>query len=143
MAPSRNSGLVSLIANVPLPRNLTFIHYIRHLLTHFVDMSYINSSCSVQEFKEELENKQRMRMRIKSRLCHRTNLHSLSAPLAICMLSIAFLYSYHDDVSVMLCYQVTKKVGDRKSSQGYRQAVQTVSSLTKNLYFFPGYAVRR
>jgi len=43
----------------------------------------------------------------------------------------------------MLCYQVNDKVSRRRTKDGILQAIQTVQSLRKSLYFFPGYAVNR
>ena len=48
VAPLHNS----LTASVLLPQCTRVIHYIQHLLTHVVDMPYINNSWSLKEFKE-------------------------------------------------------------------------------------------
>ena len=68
VAPLCNSGLVPSIASVPLPRYAAFIHYIQHLLTHAVDMPYINNSWSLKEFKDELKKINSARTCVKSEL---------------------------------------------------------------------------
>ncbi len=40
MAPLRNSGIVPVTGSIRLPRYAAFVHYIKHLLKHDVDMPY-------------------------------------------------------------------------------------------------------
>ena len=55
VVPLHNMGLMPSTASVLLPRDTAFIHYIQHLLTHTVDMPYINNSWSLKKIKDELK----------------------------------------------------------------------------------------
>ena len=48
LASLRNSDLMPSTASVQLPCYGAFIHYIQHLLTHFVDMPYTNNNWCVK-----------------------------------------------------------------------------------------------
>ena len=60
----RNSGLVPSTASVPLPCHATIIQYIQYLLTHVVDMLYIDNSWNLKEFNnEQIKRKNSTRLR--------------------------------------------------------------------------------